>query len=269
MNKIELVKDYLFLNDFNTIINKEFLEIFNKSLVIGFYGGEPLLQYTLIDRIVEYAKMLFANWNLNFNVTTNGTILDEKIVDFLKRENFSVLVSLDGPRKNHDSKRLYPNEKGTFTDIWNNLRMVSDLEPEFFKKNISFSAVYSPDLPFYDVYKFFSEEEMVLNCRSRCSMVNPQNTTYFDEFEVDMNSYRNDLDRMLLNIYKKMRNNQELVPFESYMWKRFVGNKMLNHKEYNVLEGTCLFDDRLFIDTEGKFHICEKISNKYSIGDGV
>jgi uncharacterized protein len=31
--------------------------------------------------------------------------------------------------------------------------------------------------------------------------------------------------------------------------------------------GTCMFDSRVVLDTHGKFHVCEKVNNKFPLGD--
>ncbi|PGS25319.1 radical SAM protein, partial [Bacillus thuringiensis] len=50
--------------------------------MIGFYGGEPLLNYELIKDIVSYAKEVY-NGKIYFNITTNATLLNEKKIKFL------------------------------------------------------------------------------------------------------------------------------------------------------------------------------------------
>ena len=43
---------------------------------IGFYGGEPLIEFDLLKRIVEYAEVPFLKGKpLSFNVTTNGSFI--------------------------------------------------------------------------------------------------------------------------------------------------------------------------------------------------
>ena len=79
------------------------------SFSICFYGGEPLLEFSLIKDIVKYAKVevtkkgLDKVYELKFRLSTNGYLLDKKeIVDFLVRNNTILNVSLDGPKEEHD-----------------------------------------------------------------------------------------------------------------------------------------------------------------------
>ncbi|MEA3295822.1 MAG: radical SAM protein [Patescibacteria group bacterium] len=77
-----------------------------KEFSLSFYGGEPLLNFEIIKKIVKYSKKLFNKWKLRFSITTNGTLIDEEIINFLILNNFQVLISLDGPKDVHDAKRI-------------------------------------------------------------------------------------------------------------------------------------------------------------------
>ena len=61
-----------------------------------------------IVRGVEFAKKLVrdrygkSEFRLRFAVNTNGTLLDDSVVEFLERENFRIYLSLDGHEAHHD-----------------------------------------------------------------------------------------------------------------------------------------------------------------------
>ena len=46
------------------------------ELDIGFYGGEPLIQYDMIKEAVEYARKQGEGKKVHFHITTNATLLD-------------------------------------------------------------------------------------------------------------------------------------------------------------------------------------------------
>ena len=55
-------------------------ESYNSEFRIGFYGGEPLLNFNFINIIVDYSKKRCpSNINLSFGMTTNGTLLEKHI----------------------------------------------------------------------------------------------------------------------------------------------------------------------------------------------
>ena len=62
---------------------------------IYFFGGEPLLNYTLIQEIVDYVENTYPN-SFNFAIVTNGLLLTNNICQFLKDHDFQVKISYDG-----------------------------------------------------------------------------------------------------------------------------------------------------------------------------
>lgn len=74
---------------------------------LGFFGGEPLLAWGLLEEAVGLARerATRAGVGLRFNLTTNGTLLSDKHARFLAENGFSLIVSLDGPRELHDAER--------------------------------------------------------------------------------------------------------------------------------------------------------------------
>lgn len=87
---------------------------------ITFHGGEPLLNINLIKYIIEEVKKDFKN--VLFSLTTNGTILNEEISNFLV-ENFKngFSMSIDGNQFVHDTNRIYPGGQGSFDTVMRNL----------------------------------------------------------------------------------------------------------------------------------------------------
>lgn len=96
----------------------------NKSINVGFFGGEPLLNFKLIREAVQSAKNIAkeSGKNVSFSMTTNATLLTPDIMDFLKKENFSLLFSIDGPQKIHDRMRKTKNNKCTHSIVLKNVK---------------------------------------------------------------------------------------------------------------------------------------------------
>ncbi|EOO05715.1 radical SAM additional 4Fe4S-binding SPASM domain-containing protein [Bacillus cereus str. Schrouff] len=66
---------------------------------ISFYGGEPLVHFKMLKTIVSDLKSKFPSKVFQFNITTNGSLLNEDILEFLKDNKFDVLLSIDGSPK--------------------------------------------------------------------------------------------------------------------------------------------------------------------------
>lgn len=67
---------------------------------IGFFGGEPLLNFGAIRWAVNHAPA-----GTHFHLTTNGTLITPDHARYLAEHKFSVLLSLDGPRNIHNASR--------------------------------------------------------------------------------------------------------------------------------------------------------------------
>ncbi len=89
------------------------------SLFITLFGGEPMMNFRLIEQIVPYAEEQAAaqGKTIGFRIVTNGTLFTEKNVAFLKEHNVLVQVSLDGPQETHDATRTYLNGQGSYQQV--------------------------------------------------------------------------------------------------------------------------------------------------------
>ena len=78
-----------------------------RPLSVGFFGGEPLLNWKLIQGVVEYVSQLAEKRQVTkgFHVTTNAILLDGERIRFLDENGFSMIVSLDGPEAIHNALR--------------------------------------------------------------------------------------------------------------------------------------------------------------------
>jgi uncharacterized protein len=187
-----------------------------KNLEIDFFGGEPLMNFEVIKKTVEYAKKEAEKFekSFKFTITTNGILLDEEKIDYINKEMHNVVLSLDGRRKINDDVRrtatgagsydfIVPNFKkfvkkrgsknyyirGTFTA--KNLDFSEDFDKIYslgFEK-ISIEPVVSKDLEFAleenDIKIIFGEYEKIAKKIINLKM-NKKNVHFF-HFEIDLN----------------------------------------------------------------------------------
>lgn len=79
-------------------------------LKIEFQGGEPLLNFDIIRRVVLRAEALNQSYGreLSFVIASNLTQLDDDILSFCAKHQVSFSTSLDGPQPLHDLRRRLP-----------------------------------------------------------------------------------------------------------------------------------------------------------------
>jgi uncharacterized protein len=90
-----------------------------KELSIIFFGGEPLLEISLIEEVIPYirAKEAESGKKADLSLSTNGLLLNQKNVDFLVKHRISCQVSIDGPGEIHDRNRRFPDGRGSYEEI--------------------------------------------------------------------------------------------------------------------------------------------------------
>jgi len=81
------------------------------TIKIEFQGGEPILNWRIVKKTVEYAQSLnrHIHKNLEFVLCTNLTLIDESILKFLRNYQVMISTSLDGPKELHDLHRISRN----------------------------------------------------------------------------------------------------------------------------------------------------------------
>ena len=90
-----------------------------KNLEVDFFGGEPLMNFDVVKRLVAYARSIEKehNKNFRFTLTTNGVLIDDDVIDFANRECSNVVLSLDGRKEVHDRFRVDYAGNGSWEKI--------------------------------------------------------------------------------------------------------------------------------------------------------
>ncbi|ATW28743.1 hypothetical protein DCMF_19085 [Candidatus Formimonas warabiya] len=103
-----------------------------KKIYISFFGGEPFLNFPLIKKVAAYAREKAGALDkvVGFNVTTNGTLLDEEMISFLREYDVNVLVSMDGPREIQDRQRPFAGGRGSYDVILPRVKKLLAAKPE-------------------------------------------------------------------------------------------------------------------------------------------
>ena len=96
---------------------------------IGFWGGEPLLEFDLLKKLANYTKEITENKVDKFSITTNGTLYTEEIVEWSLENKMACLISLDGNEESHDMHRKFKNGKGSWKVIDSNIRKAMKINP--------------------------------------------------------------------------------------------------------------------------------------------
>ena len=134
----------------------------DEEFALSFYGGEPLMNFPLLKKCIEYAKKAYPDVKMSFSFTTNLTLLTQEMLDFfISLENIEIMCSLDGPQDIHDKYRLDTNGKGTYDKAIQNFKLLLEKFYDLEKKRIlMINCVMVPPYTkekLHDIYHFFYE----------------------------------------------------------------------------------------------------------------
>ena len=87
-----------------------------RNLEVDFFGGEPLMNWDVVKRLVAYARSIEPETGkrFRFTLTTNGMLIDDDVIDFANREMHNVVLSLDGRKEIHDRFRVDVHGRGSW-----------------------------------------------------------------------------------------------------------------------------------------------------------
>jgi uncharacterized protein len=94
-----------------------------ERVLVGFIGGEPLLNRAVVHDTVAYAwgRARDVGVSVGFSITTNGTLVDEPDAALFRSRPFTVTVSIDGGQATHDRHRRGRNGSGSWERTVGNL----------------------------------------------------------------------------------------------------------------------------------------------------
>lgn len=90
-----------------------------RNLEVDFFGGEPLMNFETVKKLVDYGRELEKEYNkrFRFTITTNGVLLDDEKIDYINENMENVVLSLDGRKEINDDMRLTISGEGSFDVI--------------------------------------------------------------------------------------------------------------------------------------------------------
>jgi len=276
-NDLSIDKAIIFLNYIKKMWKTEYNISFNQTVNISFYGGEPLINFDFIEQIVSFIENELNNCNRSFiySMTTNGILLLQHI-DYLVKNEFQILISLDGD-EHATSHRIFHNGKPAFTQVYNNAKTINEKFPDFFKKNVNFISVLHNQNSIESITNFFQEEfgKTPIIAEINTDGINPEKIEEFknlfkNKFESIFNSDSCSEIEKKLNFEAPTYNSAFLYLLMNSPYFYMDYNELLFGKKENRKElpsGTCLpFQKKVFITANGKIYPCERIGHEYYLG---
>lgn len=238
--------------------------------MVTFYGGEPLINFPLIKKCIQYIDYQYSDYDVHYSLTTNATLLTDEIIDFLYIHDVNAVVSLDGPREEHNRNRVYSNGKGTFDDVYKNICKLS----RKFQRPVFTICVYDVKSDIEKISKFYDETNTVICLNS--TPVKSFGSDYYDRFTEEEKKHFNDKEKeikhyFMNNIagdYSKVLNflDRYFIDRCATFFSSFVDTHSINGK-ITKCTNACIPGQKLFVSVDGSIYVCEKVSHTFPIGD--
>ncbi|WP_294482750.1 thioether cross-link-forming SCIFF peptide maturase [uncultured Ruminococcus sp.] len=185
-----------------------------KFLEVDFFGGEPSLNFDVVMQTVEYARSREAETGktFRFTTTTNGMHLTDEMIDFINKEMYNVVLSIDGRKEVNDRMRVRVDGTGCYDLITKNFKRLVDKRPNdkdwyvrgtYTKYNLDFSedVVHLHDLGFEQI----SVEPVMADAKEPYAITEADLPRIFKEYEV------------LAEKIKKIREEGKFINFFHFM----------------------------------------------------
>lgn len=218
-----------------------------KKPSIIFYGGEPLVNWKVIRKILPYIKNKEITYNIDIDkvIITNATLIDKEIAKVLEKYNVETCISLDGNKYINDINRRYRDDRGSFDDVINAIKILREngVEP-------ALSSVMTKESvdKIEETAKFLFDDLKIKGLGFNHVSILPKNKNYSSYDSTYENKYAEGLIKMQEIIQKNYTN----------VYEKRMGIKINSFldKEFNVSSctGTGL---QISVSTDGFIGVCQ------------
>ncbi len=266
----------LYLNFYRKLPDdKKTLLLKHYAPFIGFYGGEPSLNWKLVELAVKY--YLDLDWDadgisrdkLSFSINTNLYILTDEMLSFIMKYKPMLFISLDGPKEDNDRNRVTIDGKGTFDRVFANINRIKSADPEYFKEKVMLLCVEVEGNDMDAVHKLLDSFGCPVDYMSEqpygCLERDPEGEIkWYDEHEDEM------IKKKLEKYKKRVAENDKdaMDEFTSLYFLDSVESDtpyMMRQLSVNLTCPLCV--DNIMIDVDGGMHICHKTDGSLPLGN--
>jgi uncharacterized protein len=267
-------------------VKKEFLDktiqFINKhsshssKIDIGFMGGEPTLAFEKMKYFVKKLQESNIDKDLKFHLTTNGSLLSPRIINFFYLNNFFIHISIDGPEDIHNRYRRFKNGGPTFNIIINNLRILKERHSEYYNSYVGFLCLLHPPYNLKKVFDFFNDNELFINNPVKYNVPIEDGSTFYEKFsETDINDYYIQKNKCYKDLVRKISNGIDVKDLDRdgifTMYKSRLSRiyyRKHNPQDYIYPNGICMpLLRKTFINEDGKIFICERMLDRLCLGN--
>ena len=243
---------------------------YGHTIQIGFYGGEPLVNFPLIEKIIHICENIKKKTGLIFaySMTTNAVLL-HKYKRFIVEHNFSLLISLDG-NETHNMLRVKADGSPSFKTVFNNIKELQQEYQDYFQKKVEFNSVLNKYSSANEVHTFIFNEFGKIPLIETISQTE-LNDNKREDFQELVNSYQESREMM-----NQRQDRSPMFKEIGFFFYYQLDNAYKHYCEVlygsvkqkkQIPTGTCLpFFKKIFITADNRLLTCERISLQHVLG---
>lgn len=240
---------------------------------ISFFGGEPLLRYDeIIVPVIEYIRQEKKYYPFEIKMTTNGLLLTEDKLQFLKANGVHIMLSIDGNEDAHNATRKYCDGRDCFDDLEVNI----DNLLKYFPKTVARMTLTPDSVQYFKESVEFFEQQGFEYLRVYPNIYEEWDDEALQTFEEQLEQYNEYL-------YNTFMNDTIPLVFDmyEYMLKKIVINM---HEENNNTCRTSFYcqacnrcglgmTGNFVVDYLGNIYTCDRVDfapvddNIFYVGD--
>ena len=233
-----------------------------KPIRISFYGGEPLVNYPLVQYAIQEGQQRWED-DVTFSVSTNGTLLTEERIDWLVNNGVELAISIDGTQPFHDAHRVDAIGNGSYTKVRNALAYLHNNPFNQYPKVVLMMTLPSVSTLISIAQTWHEDEVLQHYAPTHISGLTPNFSQGVEkeEWEALKTRYTN-----LLNAYEQHPEWSVLQTFFDEIVSYWKNRPVFEVSESTPLSTCMPVNTKLYIDANLQLAVCEKFNDSFRIG---
>jgi len=243
----------------------ELMENNTRMIDCCLHGGEPFLYFDKMKSIIQMLSSKPYAKQIRYSCQSNGTLLTDEMIDFIKQYRISVGISIDGPQKVNDLLRKYPNGKGSFEAIIIGIN-------KLIRNNIGFSVLSV--LSNYNIEYVLETLTFLRELGIPCVDLKPCFKTDLNDQELTPKVYADSILKVIDWLVENNTLESRILVREIEMYTTLIMHKD-NISGYYDCRSMCDIlncgagRDHITVDTYGNIYICDRLygHEEYILGN--
>jgi uncharacterized protein len=228
-----------------------------ENIRLFFYGGEPLMFPDRLAQFCREAKDKFGK-RISIGISTNGSLLDEKIRAWAYAENIILNVSFDVHDTLQNQYRKTQEGYGSYNIVHSNLLSLKQENPDFFESNVNILITYESIVSLAQIANSWIMDPVLSEKRpcllSQVERVYESALEEVNEKKIIEQYY------YILKLYLNNLKNPVWQVFFNQMLSPILNRPIYDIPTFDV--SSCVSNLRkIFVDVRGNIHLCEKFGD--------